>query len=915
MTKRKSRVLTAAMLFAACSSVLAVENVSPLPRAADELMRMYPGSQVHKDQDRVRIIYGVPMTPGLTPRDAAQSFIQMHGEAFGCGQLAVAESWSVPFKNERFTVFAYQQSINGVPVEYGNLRVLVLNAPVPQVVYAAGTLAPTPESGLPEAALDGKTAVQIVRAMKMWKAVPQWSEPELVVFQGNGQWQAPVLAWKFIGEDPDINAKVRKTFFVNAQTGALTHVRDEILYADVQGSIRGNGSPGVYPDESYNPPALINIPDMKATIAGGNNAFTDGNGLFTILNPGTAAVNVSAGVNAAGGGGRWVSVVPTGVGAITASANGVTPPGPADLVFNPTPSEFLTAQVNAFVCTSVTHNYFKQRAPGFGLLDIVVTANTGVSGTCNAFYTGTSINFYNRGGGCANTAFSTVVSHEYGHFIVNRLGLAQNAFGEGYGDVTGAMIWDDAVTGRGFRQTQSSFVRDPIGANVQYPCSGEIHFCGQVIGGVWWRIRENMGAFYGSQLGLDETRQLQVDWSLITNGGPDGSNSAGPGTAIEVLTVDDNDGNLGNGTPNYTRICAAFAAHSIQCPALTLISFQYPNGRPSQTTPNQPTNISVNVVGVSGSPQPGTGTLSYRIGGGSFTTVPMTQGNPNEYTATLPAAACGQALDYYFGAQTTAAQTLTDPPNAPTGFFSAPALAGVPQTTLADYDFNAAPSGWTVTNDASLTTGAWGRGIPVVGNTNAPTSDFNGGGQCWLTDNRVETGATNYDIDGGPTNLTTEAFDLSGYSQATVSFARWFVSTNGVVDTMPFQVSSDNGTTWTTLETATSSTGWVQRSFSVPVLSSQVRFRWSPKDNPNDSVTEAAVDAFKLVGYACTSSCYANCDGSTAAPVLNVNDFICFQAKFAAGDSYANCDGSTAVPVLNVNDFICFQQQFASGCP
>jgi hypothetical protein len=60
--------------------------------------------------------------------------------------------------------------------------------------------------------------------------------------------------------------------------------------------------------------------------------------------------------------------------------------------------------------------------------------------------------------------------------------------------------------------------------------------------------------------------------------------------------------------------------------------------------------------------------------------------------------------------------------------------------------------------------------------------------------------------------------------------------------------------------------------------------------------------------------CYPNCDHSTSVPFLNVNDFICFQAKFAAGDSYANCDGSTAPPVLNVNDFICFQSKFAAGC-
>jgi len=29
--------------------------------------------------------------------------------------------------------------------------------------------------------------------------------------------------------------------------------------------------------------------------------------------------------------------------------------------------------------------------------------------------------------------------------------------------------------------------------------------------------------------------------------------------------------------------------------------------------------------------------------------------------------------------------------------------------------------------------------------------------------------------------------------------------------------------------------------------------------------------------------CYANCDGSFTPPALNVNDFICFQSRFAAG--------------------------------
>ncbi|MEX2219121.1 MAG: hypothetical protein WD749_10225 [Phycisphaerales bacterium] len=64
---------------------------------------------------------------------------------------------------------------------------------------------------------------------------------------------------------------------------------------------------------------------------------------------------------------------------------------------------------------------------------------------------------------------------------------------------------------------------------------------------------------------------------------------------------------------------------------------------------------------------------------------------------------------------------------------------------------------------------------------------------------------------------------------------------------------------------------------------------------------------------------YANCDGSTTAPELNVADFGCFLARYSQGCSdpaacYANCDGSTAAPFLNVADFGCFLQRYAEGC-
>jgi hypothetical protein len=76
-------------------------------------------------------------------------------------------------------------------------------------------------------------------------------------------------------------------------------------------------------------------------------------------------------------------------------------------------------------------------------------------------------------------------------------------------------------------------------------------------------------------------------------------------------------------------------------------------------------------------------------------------------------------------------------------------------------------------------------------------------------------------------------------------------------------------------------------------------------------------NVWRLGGLAGSSACgcYANCDNSTTAPVLNVLDFNCFLNAFTSGGSYANCDNSTTAPVLNVLDFNCFLNRFGAGCP
>ncbi len=925
MRQRTPIRVTAAALLAACSTAVAIDN-QPMPQAGNDLLQHYPGLRAFHDQGRVRTFTGVPMTSGLTPQDAAASWIQLHGEAFGVGPLSVESLWVTPVMDGRFTAFGYRQTINGHPVEFGNFRILVLNEPVPRVVYAAGTLAPVPADAAQRQIVTANLAAQLAQGQPTAKGIDVWRAPEMIIWQGNGEWTSPITAWKVIGHSSNPSDKLSRKYIINSVTGAIAADLDEIVYTDVGGTVRAMATPGVASDNPANPPVLMTMPEAKVTITAGGSAYTDRNGVYTIINPGVTPVTVNSGVGVAQGfGGRWVNVIPNdGSTPVTASVANVTPPGPGDITLNAVPSERLTAQVNILRCTDITHNYFKDRAPAFNLLDVVIPANTGVAGTCNAFFdpAAVNINFYNSGGGCYNTSFSNVVSHEYGHFIVQQLGLAQGGFGEGYGDVNAMMIWDDSIVGRGFRTTSPDYVRDPIGANIQYPCSascgGEVHCCGQLLGASWWRIRTAFGTQYGSAPGLDMTRSREVAWSLITIGGSGTSAMSGTNgqtTAIEILTVDDDDGNVNNGTPNRNLICPALAQGSVICPALSLLSFTYPNGRPASLTPGSPTPINVNVGSLSATPAPGTGTISYRVNGGSYTTISMAQGAANQYTATLPSLSCGQVVDYYFTAQAQGGGSQTDPANAPTATYSAIANAGAINTTIADLNFNADP-GWTRTlnGTGTMTTGQWDRGVPVAG-SGGVTADYNGGGgQCWVTDNRAGAAGA-FDLDGGPSTLTTNAYNLSGYAGAQVSFALWFNSVNGVTDNLNFEYSTNNGSSWTVLATYPSSSGWSLKTLNVPTLSAQTMFRWNVSDQPNDSVTEGGIDAFKLTAYSCSAAaCYANCDGSTGSPQLTANDFQCFINAFAAGQSYANCDGSTGSPALTANDFQCFINTFAAGC-
>ncbi len=121
-------------------------------------------------------------------------------------------------------------------------------------------------------------------------------------------------------------------------------------------------------------------------------------------------------------------------------------------------------------------------------------------------------------------------------------------------------------------------LRAPLDPPQSYPdCAPSGLYDNQmVLSGIWLDILAEMHDLYCTAppcaAGLEAARQLHVDWSMIMNGGESYSCSAGetaqaahPQTLVEVLTADDDDGNLGNGTPHGNQICTAFALHGIPC--------------------------------------------------------------------------------------------------------------------------------------------------------------------------------------------------------------------------------------------------------------------------------------------------------------------------------------------------------------
>jgi len=253
-------------------------------------------------------------------------------------------------------------------------------------------------------------------------------------------------------------------------------------------------------------------------------------------------------------------------------------------------------------------------------------SNVNINSTCNAFWNGTSVNFYRSGGGCRNTGeIGAVFDHEWGHgmddFDAN--GTLSNS-SEGYADIAAIYRLQTSCVGHGFFQSPDKgcgMTADGTGVNVnESQISGTTHCatnCSGVRDADWAKHSDNTPDTpqnhvcprcssstgpCGRQVHCAAAPARQAAWDLVARdlrAAPynldsnsafitankifyQGSGNIGTWHACDCtagtsngcgatngymswLAADDDNGNLSDGTPHMTAIYAAFNRHNIAC--------------------------------------------------------------------------------------------------------------------------------------------------------------------------------------------------------------------------------------------------------------------------------------------------------------------------------------------------------------
>lgn len=846
--------------------------------------RLFPGGGLLDIQGSLRRVYGTTFSTGDSPSNSVDKFMRQWSML-----------WKVPYsqlekvgpfddgahtlplvadddgENTKFTAAYFRQQASGIPVFRAYGWGLVRNEDNFPMVLAGATLRNIGdiETRIAGQDLDSSSinvGLAANQVLGQFSEAPDITSPRYVIWAGiDEDVRASQLAVEFKITSGEGTENYQKVLFVtDAATGDVLY-RESMIY---HGSVNVKVLEYVTNDfkaDTCGVEATRSMPYAKVVIAGVT-YYTDVNGSLTYPYTGTASVTIAPTMA-----GKHFTITPGSGTLNTVPSQTVADGATATFVFNSGAANgaITTAQTNVYEMANKTRDMILVASPSYPSIatQTAFTCRPNLGGTCNAYYDGSSINFYVAGGGCGNTGFGDVVCHEFGHHAVSKAGSGQGQYGEGQSDVIGVMITDSPVLGYGF-QTCSTGIRTALN-NCTYSatgcssCGSAIHSCGQLISGCVWDLRNSFIGTYPSDY---RTRLAK----LCVNSMPlhAGSSTIENDIPLDYLTLNDNDANLGNGTPDYYAIANAFNAHGLTVPVLNLLDISLPNGAPTNVSPNGSTVVNVNIAPLSGTMVAGSGKLFYKdISASTYSSVSLASTGTNTFTATFPTLQCNANIQYYFQATATGGTAVTNPQSGTAAPFTA--KAALSSAVLISDAFDVGVSTFTAgAAGDNATTGTWiqslGYGAACYGSTTGYS-----GTKAWIT---AANGCV--DVDGGKVSLLSPIVDASSGDTVEISFSYYlsYGTATPTDDPLELFVSNNGGASWVLMasynvatSSSTTTTTWsTLKTVNVRdyvSATSQMRFKWVASDNGTDNVMEAGVDSVTVSTVTCLGAVEGDLNG------------------------------------------------------
>lgn len=434
--------------------------------------------------------------------------------------------------------------------------------------------------------------------------------------------------------------------FVDAEEGDLLWRFNQVRHAEISGVVRApvepvtaNGAFEVTPLPHVDVVASQGDPSVFETTTGPD-------GSYSLAPTAVTGRTVTASLS-----GPYGVLYNVGNAGATPTISLPAPDGdPATLDFSFDGENSPAEARDAFFHVMVAHDHIQTIEPDFHFLDYPVPVLVNINETCNAYWDGLGVNFYAAGGGCVNTArVADVVYHEYGHGITDwmyRPFAASPAMHEGFSDYYAATITGQPLVGIGFTTTPGSYLRR-IDEDRVYPNDwiGESHHDGLIIASALWDMREMLGKGAADSL-----------WHFARYGYSDNYDDY----FDDLMLVDDDNGDIYDGFPDFDVLTGAFRAHGIGDYRIHIShAARQDTEDTTRTLPLTASFLSVFAL------ESGSATAHVRITRGEsvveFDSVMTPTGGIREFTTILPRQAPGTRVEYHFTVEDTTGGSLVYP--------------------------------------------------------------------------------------------------------------------------------------------------------------------------------------------------------------------------------------------------------------